>query len=340
MIIGDNFSHGHRNYEKIFPPCPLFVYGDGRGMNGRDDRYYDRGPEGARVLGKAAQCDKNVLILGETGTGKDVAAKKIHELGSRARRPFVAVNCASLPEELIEAELFGYARGSFTGAFREKAGLLEVAEEGTVFLDEIGDLPFHLQAKILRVIDNRETRRIGETATRRVGARFIFATNKALDREVRAGKFRKDLYFRINVVLIRLPPLRERREDIPLLAHEFLERENGRTLSQKDLTPGALKRLMAYDFPGNIRELENIIERAFVLSESGIITVDDLKLEGDGLPPGQGRGISAESLRDALTVCRWNKTRTAAEIGKSRRQLYRLLEKHGLDDCIRRAFRL
>jgi transcriptional regulator with GAF, ATPase, and Fis domain len=293
--------------------------------------------EGARLFEKAARCDKNVLILGETGTGKDIAARRIHGMSPRSQYPYVAVNCASLPDELIEAELFGYARGSFTGAFREKVGLLEAAGEGTIFLDEIGELPFHLQAKILRLIDNREIRRLGETATRRVSARFIFATNKDLDKEVRAGRFRKDLYFRINVVSIRLPPLRDRKEDIPLLAHQFLERENGRDLARKDLSPDALKRLMSYDFPGNVRELENVIERAFVLSDGDIIRDHDLTLDdGDGTRGG-GLDINAESLRNVLARCRWNKTKTANEIGKSRRQLYRLLEKYGLDDCIRKA---
>lgn len=311
--------------------------GSGGAMNGYGQGDNGRVNGGIRALDKAAKCDKNVLILGETGTGKDVAARRIHDLGARAPLPFVAVNCASLPEDLIEAELFGYARGSFTGAFKEKAGLLEVAGEGTVFLDEIGDLPFHLQAKILRVIDNRETRRIGETVMRHVAARFIFATNKDLDAEVRTGRFRKDLYFRINVVLINLPPLRERRADIPLLAHEFLERENVRDLVRKDLSPDALKKLMAYDYPGNIRELENIIERAFVLSEGGIIRGDDLKLESEDRLWNPEYQMTAESLRKALASCRWNKTRTAAEIGKSRRQLYRLLKKYGMGDCIRRV---
>lgn len=311
--------------------------GFGGRMDGRNYRESGMVDERIRALEKAAKCDKNVLILGETGTGKEVAARRIHDLGPRARSPFVAVNCASLPEELIEAELFGYARGSFTGAFREKAGLLEVAGEGTVFLDEIGDLPFHLQAKILRLIDNRETRRIGETAMRRVAARFVFATNKDLEREVRAGRFRKDLYFRINVVFIRLLPLRDRKEDIPLLAHQFLEKENCRGLVRKDLSPQALEKLMSYDFPGNIRELENIIERAFVLSEGDIIKEDDLKLEGDEWLWDADPSITAESLRTVLTSCRWNKTRTAAEIGKSRRQLYRLLDKYRMGDCIRRV---
>jgi Nif-specific regulatory protein len=294
--------------------------------------------EGAGVIEKAARCDKNVLILGETGTGKDVAARRVHELSDRREHPFVAVNCASLPDDLVEAELFGYARGSFTGAVRDKEGLLEAAGSGTVFLDEIGELPFRLQAKVLRMIDKRETRRIGETAIRTVKARFIFATNRDLEEEVRSGKFRRDLYFRINVVRIRLPSLRERREDIPRLVHQILERENERGQTRRDLSPEALGRLMTYDFPGNIRELENIIERACVLSEEEVIKDEDLIFEGYSWSPEKGGPVTPEALRRALASCRWNKTKAAGEIGRSRRQLYRLLEKYRMDDCIRRLF--
>ena len=294
--------------------------------------------EGAGVVEKAARCDKNVLILGETGTGKDVTARRVHELSNRREHPFVAINCASLPDDLVEAELFGYARGSFTGAVRDKEGLLEAAGNGTVFLDEIGELPFPLQAKVLRMIDKRETRRIGETVTRTVTARFIFATNRDLEEEVRTGRFRRDLYFRINVVRIRLPPLRERREDIPRLVHHILERENERDRTRKDLSPEALGRLMTYDYPGNIRELENIIERAFVLCEDAIIRDEDLIFEGHSRASEKDGLVTPEILRETLASCRWNKTKAAGEIGRSRRHLYRLLEKYRMDDCIRRIF--
>lgn len=294
--------------------------------------------EGAWVIEKAARCDKNVLILGETGTGKDVTARRVHDLSGRREHPFVAVNCASLPDELIEAELFGYSRGSFTGAVRDKEGLLEAAGNGTVFLDEIGEIPLRLQAKVLRMIDNKETRRIGETATRAVTARFIFATNRDLEEEVRTGRFRRDLYFRINVVRIRLPSLRERREDIPRLVHQILERENERGRTRKDLSPEALARLMTYAFPGNIRELENIIERACVLCEEEVIRDEDLIFEGYSWSPEKDGPVTPEVLRRTLASCRWNKTKAAGEIGRSRRQLYRLLEKYRMDDCIRRIF--
>ena len=294
--------------------------------------------EGAGVIEKAARCDKNVLILGETGTGKDVTARRVHELSNRRNHPFVAVNCATLPDDLIEAELFGYARGSFTGAVRDKEGLLEAAGQGTAFLDEIAEIPFRLQAKVLRMIDKRETRRIGETTVRTVTARFIFATNRDLEEDVRTGKFRRDLYFRINVVRLRLPSLRERREDIPRLVHQILERENERGRTRKDLSPDALGRLMTYDFPGNIRELENIIERAFVLCEDEIIRDEDLIFETYPWAPENNGSPSPETLRRTLASCRWNKTKAAGEIGRSRRQLYRLLEKYRMDDCIRRIF--
>jgi transcriptional regulator with PAS, ATPase and Fis domain len=294
--------------------------------------------EGAGLVEKAARCDKTVLILGETGTGKDVTARRVHELSDRREHPFVPVNCASLPDDLVEAELFGYARGSFTGAVRDKEGLLEAAGNGTVFLDEIGELPFRLQPKVLRMIDKRETRRIGETVSRTVTARFIFATNRDLEEEVRAGRFRRDLYFRINVVRIRLPSLRERREDIPRLVHQILERENERGRTRKDLSPEALGRLMTYAFPGNIRELENIIERACVLCEEEIIRDEDLIFEGYSWLPEKDGPVTPEALRRTLASCRWNKTKAAGEIGRSRRQLYRLLEKYRMDDCIRRIF--
>jgi two-component system, NtrC family, response regulator AtoC len=292
----------------------------------------------SKLVAKAAQCDKNVLILGETGTGKDLTAQRIHDLGFRKQEPFIAINCANLPSELVEPELFGYVRGSFTGAYRDKMGILESGGRGTVFLDEIGELPLHLQAKFLRLIDKKEVRRIGETMARTVSARFIFATNRDLKKEVQEGRFRRDLFFRINVIRIMLPPLRERRDEIPYLVHHFLDRENVRNGANKDLSPEALMALMAYDYPGNIRELENLIERACIFCEGSVIGRRDLCLEGEGLVRSLSGPVTPESLRTALVMCRWNKTRAASEIGRSRRQLYRLLEKYQMDDCIRRTW--
>jgi transcriptional regulator with GAF, ATPase, and Fis domain len=288
------------------------------------------------IINRVANSDKSVLILGETGTGKDFTAKKIHELSDKRDKPFVAINCANIPEELFEAELFGYARGSFTGAIKEKQGLLEIAEDGTIYLDEIGDLSSYLQAKILRVIEEREIRRVGETVQRKILARFIFATNKELYEEVKLGRFRKDLYFRISVVRFYLPPLRERKDEIPFLVNHILERENTKQKAKKEISSRALKKLMSYDFPGNIRELENIIERAYILSGRSRITAIDINLDYELVNSGTSIFLGPEKLKMTLENCHWNKTRAALKVGKSRRHLYRLLEKHKMADCIRK----
>lgn len=285
---------------------------------------------------KAASSEKNVLVLGETGTGKDLTAKKIHDLSKRRDKPFVAFNCTNIPEDLFEAELFGFARGSFTGALRDKSGLFESAKDGTIFLDEIGDLSLNMQAKLLRVIERRELRRIGETATRKIYARFIFATNKKLQEEVKKGSFRKDLYYRINVMRFHIPPLKERKEDIPLLIKHILRKKEQEGEPEQKINKKALKKLMDYDFPGNIRELENIIERAYVLSEGNDITEKEIKLNHELEESNRNMNITPERLKQILKSCRWNKTKAAIEIGKSRRQFYRLLEKHQLEDYIRR----
>lgn len=286
---------------------------------------------------KAAKSDKNVLVWGETGTGKDLTAKKLHELSDRKNKPFVTINCVNIPEVLFEAELFGYVRGAFTGAVKEKVGLLEIAKDGTIFLDEIGDLSLHFQAKILRIIEEKELRRVGDTILRKIYARFIFATNKNLHEEVKTGNFRKDLYYRINVVRLYIPPLKERKEDIPLLVEHILDRENNERRPKKEISNQALKKLMAYDYPGNIRELENIIEGACVFSERNILSEKDIIFDFDYWPSSnKNLRITPNQLRKTLERCRWNKTKAATEIGKSRRQFYRLLEKYRMEDCIKR----
>jgi transcriptional regulator with GAF, ATPase, and Fis domain len=282
------------------------------------------------ALCKAARFDKSVLLLGETGTGKDLAARKIHELSARRACPFIAINCSNLTDGLFESELFGHVRGAFTGAVREKSGLLDVAENGTVFLDEIGELPLHLQAKVLRLLDKKESRRIGGTRTRTIHARFIFATNRNLYGSVLEGKFRKDLYYRINVVRIFIPALRERKEDIPALVNHFFERENQRSGTHKALTPEALEKLLAYNFPGNVRELENVVERSFVFSDSNIVAAEDIHFDAES--PGVDADSKREHLISILEQCRWNKTKAAAILGKSRRHLYRLIMKYNLSD--------
>jgi len=286
------------------------------------------GLERLKLLKRIAKSEKSVLILGETGTDKDILAQALHQLSERREAPFVAINCASIPQELFEAELFGFTKGAFTGALREKIGLLEAAESGTAFLDEIGDLSLALQAKLLRVIDNRTYRRIGETRDRFCGARFIFATNKDLASEVRLGTFRRDLYYRLSVIQIYISPLRFHLETIPGLVQSILERENREQGITKRITPEALQKLMAYDFPGNIRELINILERGILLSEGEWIKADDIQFDNRGFSRDSEKKFSANRIKEVLEACRWNKTQAARRLGTSRRHFYRLLQKY------------
>ena len=227
---------------------------------------------------KVAPSSSTVLILGESGTGKEVLAKYIH-FCSKRKGPFVTINCAAIPEELLEAELFGYEKGAFTGAIKSKPGKFEIANKGTLFLDEIGDLSLKLQAKLLRVIQEKQVERLGSDHSIKVDVRILAATNKDLEKEVQEGRFREDLFFRLNVIPIKLPPLRERKEDIPLLTQFFLKRICEREgIEEKKFTSQAIKALLNYPWPGNIRELENFIERVVILSENNIIGVEDLSL--------------------------------------------------------------
>jgi two-component system response regulator PilR (NtrC family) len=227
------------------------------------------------TIKKVADTPANVLILGESGTGKELVAQAIHENSSRRTMPFVVINCGGIPENLLESELFGYIKGSFTGAYADKAGLFENAHGGTIFLDEIAELPTLLQVKLLRVVQEKTFRRIGGSDDIRVDVRIISATNQSLSDNVKTGKFREDLYYRLNVIPLHLPPLRERKEDIPVLTTHFIEkysREFGKEI--KTISTYALELLMQYPFPGNIRELENIIERSIALETSNIIQSD------------------------------------------------------------------
>ena len=231
------------------------------------------------TIKKVADTPANVLILGESGTGKELVARAIHENSSRRQMPFVVINCGGIPENLLESELFGYIKGSFTGAYADKAGLFEVAHGGSLFLDEIGELPPLLQVKLLRAVQEKTFRRIGDSEDIRVDVRIISATNKNLADNVQSGSFREDLYYRLNVIPFHLPPLRERKEDIPVLAKHFIEkysREFGKEI--KTISAYALELLMQYPFPGNIRELENIIERSVALETSNIILPENLIL--------------------------------------------------------------
>jgi len=231
------------------------------------------------TIKKVADTPANVLILGESGTGKELVAKAVHEYSSRRKMPFVVINCGGIPENLLESELFGYIKGAFTGAYADKAGLFEIAHGGTVFLDEVADLPPLLQVKLLRVVQEKTFRRIGGAEDIRVDVRIISATNQKLSDNVRTGKFREDLYYRLNVIPLHLPPLRERKDDIPILTKHFIEkysREFGKEI--KTISVYALELLMQYPFPGNIRELENIIERSIALETSNIILPENLVL--------------------------------------------------------------
>jgi formate hydrogenlyase transcriptional activator len=226
-----------------------------------------------------APADTTVLLVGETGTGKELVARAIHEMSRRRGHPFVAVNCAAIPESLIESELFGYEKGAFTGALTRKPGKFEMADRGTMLLDEVGDLPAQAQAKLLRVLQEREVQRVGATRPVPINVRLIAATNRDLEACIESGQFRPDLFYRLSVFPIQLPPLRERREDIPVLASHFADvfaRQQHKVVP--DLSAGALGQLVDYDWPGNIRELQNVIERAVILAKGPLITEDLIAL--------------------------------------------------------------
>jgi DNA-binding NtrC family response regulator len=239
------------------------------GMSPRMQRVY-------KLIQKVAQHTYPALILGESGTGKELVARSIHFSGPRKNKPFAPVDCSSLVPTLIESELFGYVKGAFTGAQHTKQGLFEAAGEGTLFLDEIGDLPIDLQAKLLRALQEREIKPIGSNERIGIRARVIAATNRDLESAIRTGAFRQDLYFRLNVVQIKLPPLRERKADIPLLVNTFLEKFSDHARPMQSISEDAMRRIMGYDWPGNIRELENAVERAVALGSGPILHVGDL----------------------------------------------------------------
>ncbi len=239
------------------------------GMSARMERVY-------RLIEKVSLRDHPVLILGESGTGKELVARSIHYLGPRKDKPFVPVECSALVPTLIESELFGYTRGAFTGAIQAKQGLMESANGGTLFLDEIGEMTLEMQAKLLRALQEGEIKPVGSTERRPINIRIVAATNRDLELGIKSGNFRQDLYFRLNVVQIKLPPLRDRKSDIPMLVTSFLEKFSRQDEVTRELTEDALRRLMAYDWPGNVRELENTIERAVALGSGPFVSVSDL----------------------------------------------------------------
>jgi len=289
------------------------------------------------LIAKAAPTNSLLLITGESGTGKEVLARRVHELSARRGGPFVAINVGGLPESLLESELFGYERGAFTGADKRKSGLFELAGEGTLFLDEIGELPLPLQVKLLRVLQERKIQRLGGTVPIPVESRLLVATNRDLAAEVKAGRFREDLFYRLNVVPVALPPLRERTDDLEWLCRRLLAKlaaAMGRTAPE--MTPGALKGLAAYPFPGNIRELENLLERALIFLEGEVLTEADLGLPTQPSPTtssvrtGTLHQLELQAIRDALLRWEGNQTRAAEELGITRRTLFTKIKDFGL----------
>ncbi len=293
------------------------------------------------VIRKVASTDSTVLITGESGTGKSLIAKAIHFLSDRRDRPFVTINCAAIPETLLEAELFGYEKGAFTGATSSRKGKFELANGGTVFLDEIGDMPLYLQAKILRVIQEKEIERLGGEKVIKVDVRIIAATNRDLESLVKEGKFREDLYYRLNVIPIHVPPLRERKEDIPLLVEHFLEKFNEKYGKKVRIAPEAMEPLMEYDWPGNVRELENTVERLVVMNE-GVVRSADLpphilafrrkdSLGSVSNLPEKIQATEREKIIEALERTGYVKSRAAKLLGYTLRQLDYRIKKYGIE---------
>jgi two-component system response regulator HydG len=287
---------------------------------------------------RVAPTDATVLITGESGTGKELVARALHTASRRADKPFVPVNCAAITETLLESELFGHARGAFTGATRARRGLFEEASGGTLFIDEVGEMAAGSQAKLLRAIQEGEIRRVGESLPVKVNVRVLAATNQNLKTAVAEKRFREDLYYRLNVVPVRIPPLRERREDVPLLSQHFLERYAQRTGERKTLTPEAMQKLVDYPWPGNVRELENMIEQAAALAPQAALSDTDIRFEPTTThASGAGQSLaevveSAErrAIEAALSRCDGDLTRVARELDVSSTTLWRKMKKLGV----------
>ncbi|HCF3158308.1 TPA: two-component system response regulator PilR [Pseudomonas aeruginosa] len=297
-------------------------------------------------IGKLARSQAPVYISGESGSGKELVARLIHEQGPRIERPFVPVNCGAIPSELMESEFFGHKKGSFTGAIEDKQGLFQAASGGTLFLDEVADLPMAMQVKLLRAIQEKAVRAVGGQQEVAVDVRILCATHKDLAAEVGAGRFRQDLYYRLNVIELRVPPLRERREDIPLLAERILKRLAGDTgLPAARLTGDAQEKLKNYRFPGNVRELENMLERAYTLCEDDQIQPHDLRLADAPGASQEGAAslseidnledyledIERKLIMQALEETRWNRTAAAQRLGLTFRSMRYRLKKLGID---------
>ncbi|MCH7685192.1 MAG: sigma-54-dependent Fis family transcriptional regulator [Planctomycetes bacterium] len=284
-----------------------------------------------RLIERAGPTDKSILIQGETGTGKELVARSLHQHSERADKPLVVINCAALPEALLESELFGHEKGSFTGAISAKQGLFEVADGGSLLIDEIGEMAGSLQAKLLRVLEDGSLRRVGSLKERRVDVRVLAATNRSMEKEVKAGRFREDLYYRINVMSLQLPPLRNRDGDIRLLVKAFLS-------DDWEIEPAALEAIEKYRWPGNVRQLINALERAQIMADDGMIRSYDLPpevlrpeaVDGSAREPSEDElaSIQRSHIVEVLRREQGNKARTARKLGINRRSLYRLLEKY------------
>lgn len=297
-------------------------------------------------IGRVADSNATVLIQGESGTGKELVARAIHSNSSRRHKPFIKINCANLPDSLLESELFGYEKGAFTGAGATKMGKFELAHEGTIFFDEIGEISLATQAKLLRAIQEKEFDRVGGTETIKVDVRILAATNRRLKQSVLEGVFREDLFFRLNVVNISIPPLRERKEDIPLLVAHFLAKYNKEFNRQvKGFSEEAKRMLMAYDWPGNVRELENVVERAIIMARGPILLPEDLELtaqekdnlvwqniSGQNLPLKQiVADVERQVILKALQEHDWCRTSVARALGINRRSLYAKMKELGIE---------
>jgi PAS domain S-box-containing protein len=291
-----------------------------------------------------AESDATILIEGATGTGKDLLAKVIHTTSRRSKKPFIKINCAAIPENLIESEIFGYVKGAFTGADRDKPGRFQEAAEGTIFLDEIGDLPLALQAKLLRVLEDREFYPLGSRKTHKVDVRIISATNRTLDKMVSAGLFRADLFYRLNVLRIELPPLKERRSDLPLLIRHIMRQLcAAKNCRVPDISGQAMKILLNLDYPGNVRELENILEHALIICRSELIRPEHLPDYTSQKPtpfepePGTPGSLADEKERKriirSLKHHNGHRTRTAASLRMDRTTLWRKMKRYHINDC-------
>ncbi|MEW5995594.1 MAG: sigma 54-interacting transcriptional regulator, partial [Candidatus Zixiibacteriota bacterium] len=294
------------------------------------------------ILPEIAESDSTVLIEGQSGTGKELVARAIHNLSHRKTHPIVTVNCGALPETLLESELFGYKAGAFTDARKDKLGRFSVAEGGTIFLDEIADVSPALQVRLLRVIQERTFEPLGSTEPIKANVRILTASNRNLQRLVKTGKFRDDLFYRINVIRVKLPPLRDRKEDIPLLVDHFIARFNKlKNRFVSDVSPDVLAVLMGHDYPGNIRELENIIEHAVVLCRGSVININDLpdylrpSEHKSQLPSTSLKDLEARFITEILRKNNWNQSRTAKELGIHKTTLWRKMKRLGISSSAR-----